>query len=444
MDKFKKYLFWGALALFIYMPFHIFLSQWLSTYTGGLELWKGAKDAFTALLTAGLVGTVMWTRKYTRLYLQFLLIALIYLVLHLVIMFGTDQPYDTGLLATVYNNRLIWYLLIGYSLALLVPKLAQPRKIAKIFLIISTIVCIVALAQWILPKDIMTHFGYSVDRGVKPMFYIDDKLDFPRVFSTIRDPNSLGAFLMIGSTLSLLCLVRFWNTSKRTLFAGLEILHGLIIVLTFSRSAMIGTFIAHSLALGFVFRKQLIAFLKRYALMLAALMLVVSLGVFTARDQYVVQNVLLHSDESTVLDDPNELRIKLFQASVEGIADDPEGHGPGTAGLVSTRLPQGLLTENYYLQIAYEVGVVGLLIFLGFLYLILRELWIRRDRLVTQALLASFAGLAFASLLFHVWANEAVALAWFMLAGLMIGQPIKRPKAQKNLNRRNFWRSIFR
>jgi O-Antigen ligase len=425
MDKFKKYLFWAALTLFIYMPFHIFLSQWLSTYTGGLELWKGAKDAFTAFLTAGLVGTVMWMRKYTRLYLQFLLIAFVYMALHLIVMLATDQPTDTGLLATIYNNRLIWYLLIGYSLALLVPKLAQPRQIAKIFLIVSTIVCVIALAQWILPKDIMTHFGYSVDRGVKPMFYIDDKLDFPRVFSTIRDPNSLGAFLMIGSTLSLLCLVRFWNTSKRMLFLGLNLLHGLIIILTFSRSAMIGTFIAHALALGFVFRQQLIVFLKRYVVVLAGVLVVVCLGVFTARDQYVVQNVLLHSDESTVLDDPNELRIKLLQTSVDGVVDDPEGHGPGTAGLVSTRLPQGLLTENYYLQLAYEVGVAGLLIFLGFLYLVLRDLWARRDRLIVQALLASFVGLAFMNLLLHTWANEAVALAWFMLAGLMVGQPVK-------------------
>lgn len=431
MDKFKKYLFWGALALFVYMPFHIFLSQWLSTYTGGLEVWKGAKDAFTAFLTAGLVGTVMWTRRYTRLYLQFLLIALVYLVLHLVIMLGTDQPYDTGLLATVYNNRLIWYLLIGYSLALLVPKLAQPRRIAKIFLIISTIVCVIALAQWILPKDIMTHFGYSVDRGVKPMFYIDDKLDFPRVFSTVRDPNSLGAFLMIGSTLSLLGLLRFWQTSKRMLFAGLTLLHGLIILLTFSRSAFIGAFIANLTALAFVFRERLVALLKRYVVFLAVVVVMFGVGFVAARDHYVVQNVVLHSDESTVLDDPNELRVKLFQTSVEGIADDPEGHGPGTAGLVSTRLPQGLLTENYYLQIAYEVGVIGLLIFLGFLYLVLRELWMRRGRLIVQALLASFVGLAFMNLLLHAWANEAVALAWFMMAGLMIGQPARAAAKRK-------------
>lgn len=418
------------------MPFHIFLSQWLSTFTGGLEVWKGAKDVFTAILVTVVAGAVLLTRKYTRLYLIFLGLAVVYLLLHLLLMLTTGQPYDTGLLATVYNNRPMWYLLIGYSLALLAPKLAEPRRVAKALLIVSTVVCAIGLAQWVLPKDILTHFGYSVDRGVKPMFYIDDKPDFPRIFSTVRDPNSLGAFLMIGSTLSLLGLIRFWNTPKRMLFLGLEILHGLIIVLTFSRSAMIGTFIAHSLALAFVFRKQLFVLLKRYALPLVCVVAVVGLGVFALRDQYVVQNVLLHSDESTTLDDPNELRVQFFEKGVEGVIDEPEGHGPGTAGLVSTRLPNGLLTENYYLQIAYEAGIIGLGIFLAFLYFVLRELWRLRRSLIAQTLLASFVGLAFMNLLLHTWANEAVAVAWFMLAGVVIGQRYTNSKVVKKKPRK--------
>lgn len=420
MYIFKKYLYWGALGLFAYMPFHIFLSQWLSTYTGGLDAWKIAKDVFTAVLTAAVVLTVLLARKHTKLYLDFVALAAIYLALHLLLMFTTNQPKDTGLLATVYNNRLIWYVLIGYGLALLAPKLGRPKTFAKVLLIASTIVCLGGLAQWLLPKDIMTHFGYSIGRGVKPNFFIDDKPDFPRVFSTIRDPNSLGAFLLLPSTLITLSLIRYWKTSKRTLFLGLELLHGLIILLTFSRSAFIAAFISNAAALLYVFRHRLRVLLKRYAVPLACIFAVAGLGAFVLRDQYIVQNVLLHSDESTTLDNPNELRVKLFEKGVEGVKDEPEGHGPGTAGLVSTRLPNGLLTENYYLQIAYEAGVAGLLAFLAFLYLVLRQLWRLRQNLIAQALLASFIGLAFMNFLLHTWANEAVAVAWFMLAGLTI------------------------
>lgn len=427
MDTFKKYLAWGGLGLFAYMPFHIFLSQWISTYTGGLDGWKIAKDVFTAALTGVVALTVLATRKYTRLYLGFIALAVVYLALHLLLLVATDQPTDTGLLATVYNNRLVWYVLIGYGLALLVPKRANPRNFAKLLLVVSTIVCLVGLAQWLLPKDIMTHFGYAVERGVKPNFFIDDKPDFPRVFSTIRDPNSLGAFLLLPSSLALLAVVRFWKTPKRTLFVGLQLLHGLIIILTFSRSAFIAAFVAHAAALGLVFRRVLLSLLKRYWIPLALVIVVTTVGAFGLRDQYVVQNVLLHSDESTVLDDPNELRVKLFEKGVDGVADDPEGHGPGTAGLVSTKLPNGLLTENYYLQIAYEAGIAGLALFIAFLYLVLRQLWRIRRSLIAQALLASFVGLAFMNLLLHTWANEAVATSWFMLAGVVIGKTAKAP-----------------
>ena len=429
MDTFKKYLVWGALGLFAYMPFHILLSQWLSTYTGGLDAWKIGKDIFTAALTAAVVTSVLATRKYTKLYLALTGLAVVYLALHLLLLATTNQPTDTGLLATVYNNRLIWYVLIGYGLALLAPKFVNPRRFAKILLVISTVVCLVGLAQWLLPKDIMTHFGYSLDRGVKPNFFIDDKLDFPRVFSTIRDPNSLGAFLILPSTLSLLAVIRYWKTSKRTLFLGIQLLHGLIIILTFSRSAFIAAFIAHAAAVFFVFRRQLVGLLKRYWVALACVLAVVFVGAFALRDQYVVQNVLLHSDESTTLDDPNELRVKLFEKGVNGVQDEPLGHGPGTAGLVSTRLPNGLLTENYYLQIAYEAGIAGLLVFTAFLYLILRQLWRARGSLVAQALLASFIGVAFMNLLLHTWANEAVAVCWFMLAGVVM-LSIKKVKRQ--------------
>ncbi len=426
MDTFKKYLYWTALALFIYMPFHIFLSQWLSTYTNGLDAWKIGKDVVTALLVAALVGTVLLTRKYTKPYLVLLGFAAVYFLLHIVLWFGTNQPNDTGLLATVYNNRLIWYVLIGYSLAILAPKLAKPRRLVEIFLIISTVVAVLGIVQRFLPADFLTNFGYSIERGAKPSFAIDDKPDLPRIFSTIRDPNSLGAFLILPCTILGMALVRRWRTSERMLLAGLLMLHVLALLLTFSRSALIGAILAGIAGLAFIFRQSIRAHLHKFVWLSVALFIMLGGIVFILRDQYVVQNVVFHADESTTLDDPQELRVDFLQKGLNGVADNPEGNGPGTAGLVSTRLPQGgLLTENYYLQIAYEVGIAGLLLFLAFLSFVLIQLWTLRQNRIVQALLASFAGLTFINLLFHGWSNEAVAIAWFMLAGVALGSPVK-------------------
>ncbi len=422
MIAFQKYLYWAVLGLFAYMPFHIFLSQWLSTYTGGLEAWKIAKDVFTAILVSAMVLTVLLTKKYTRMYLGLVAFAAAYLALHLVLLVATNQPTDTGLLATVYNNRIVWYLLIGYSLALLAPKLVDRGVFVKVLLAVSTVVCLIGLAQWVLPKDIMTNFGYSIERGTKPNFFIDDKPDLPRVFSTIRDPNSLGAFLILPITILAAALVQYWRTPRRMLLSGLLLLHLLILFLTFSRSALIGVV----LAIGSLLVLRYGHLLRRHAKKLAVPAMVAALiligGVFLLRDQYIVQNVVFHSDESTTLDDPNELRVQLFQKGVNGVVDDPEGHGPGMAGLVSTRLPNGLLTENYYLQIAYEVGIVGLLMFIGLIVVTLRQLWKQRQSALVQALLASFVGLAFMNFLLHAWANEAVAVTWWLLAGLALAR----------------------
>lgn len=412
-----KYLLLAATILFVYMPFHIFISQWLSTYTNGLDAWKLWKDFFTILVTILFIVTVFVLKKQTKLYWYLLGLTTLYGCIHLILLLATNQPTDTGLLASAYNLRIFAYVIIGYSLALLIPKTDMTKRFAKILIVLSTVVCLIALLQWVLPKDIMTHFGYSIDRGVKPNFFIDDKPDLPRVFSTLRDPNSLGAFLIFPIVIISQALIRGWKTNRRMFLVGLLTLHVLVLLMTFSRSTLLATIVAVA-ALFALQNRSLLRKHKAKLIIGVTVVAVVLLGAFVSlRDTYLVENVVLHADETTTLADPNELRVGLAQKAVDGIIDQPLGHGPGTAGLVSTRLPNGLLTENYFLQILYEVGIVGFAAFIALLYLIIRTLWDRRDQTVVIALLASFVGLVLANLLFHTWANEAVAISWFLLAG---------------------------
>ncbi len=127
-----------------------------------------------------------------------------------------------------------------------------------------------------------------------------------------------------------------------------------------------------------------------------------------------------------MLEDPNQLRIRFWQESLTAIFLQPEGTGPGTAGLASIRNDkQGtILNENYYFQIATEVGVAGLILFLGIIVAVAYGLYRRRSYLLAVALLASFAGLAVTNFLVHIWSNEAVAYTWWGLASLMF---IRKP-----------------
>lgn len=374
------------------------------------------------------MATVFLTRKYTRLYLWLVGLTAVYGLIHFILLFSTDQPLDTGLLASAYNLRLFAYVIMGYSLALLLPKTDLTRRFAKLLILLSTIVCIIAFLQWLLPKDIMEHFGYSIERGVKPNFFIDDKPDLPRVFSTLRDPNSLGAFLILPITLLTQALARNWRTAKRNLLIGLLMLYALVLLLTFSRSTLLATVLALLTLLVLQNGKYFKAHAKSIFVGLGVLVLLASAVLFFARDAYVVQNLVFHADESTIEADPNEKRIKFLMEGAEGVVDKPLGHGPGTAGLVSTRNQDtAVLTENYFLQIGYEAGFIGLIVFTSILYLILKNLWAQRANYLVAALIASFVGLVFANMFFHTWANEAVSISWFMAAGIALSLPSKNP-----------------
>ncbi|MDZ7785841.1 MAG: O-antigen ligase family protein [Candidatus Saccharibacteria bacterium] len=422
-EKIKKIPYYGALALLIYMPFHVFLSQWLSTFTGGLNGWKVAKDVFIMLAVWVSFALVIYTKKYKNTpYLSFTLLAFSYLALHMLLYFAfgnTDQ--GVASLGTVYNNRLTWLFIIGFSAALLTPKLVTPRKLGEVLLGVSTIVCLLGVAQFVLPSDVMTTFGYGKDRGTKASFAIDDKPDLPRAFSTIRDPNSLGAFLIIPITLIWSVLFKKEHEQKRLLLSGLLMLHGLVLFLTFSRAAWIGVAISVLVASWLHYK----SWIKQHRRSIIAAMLVLAVGLFSFgyafRDQYFVQNVIYHSDENTEADlDSNALHYELAEGGLREFSENPVGDGPGTAGIVSIQNDgKGLLTENYYIQILHEVGVIGLAIFVGFFGYIIYALKKSKSAL-GLTLFATGIAYAVMCLVMHLFTNEAVTTQWWLLAGTIL------------------------
>lgn len=431
-DKLTQIPFYGAMALLIYMPFHIFLSQWLSTITGGLEAWKGAKDGFTFVLLLVSLALVIGHTKYRdqKLYWTMFALSIAYFSLHITTYFlNKDTSTNIAALATAYNCRLMAYALIGWSAVILTPELINPRKLIKLILIISTIVCLIGLIQYALPKDLMTHFGYSIERGVKPNFFIDDKPDLPRIMSTLRDPNSLAAYLVIPITLIWAVILQIKRRDRYTLLFGLLGLHLLTLLLTFSRSGLAGVMIS-LFVIAILIKKDLVikVFNKYWMLIIIGILVVIS-GAFVLRDQYFVQNVIFHSDETTVAElDSNDLHASLAQIGLEGIIDQPIGHGPGTAGIVSIQNPNGgVLTENYYIQIGYEVGIAGLLLFLMIISTIYRQL-LSNKIFISKTLVASFWAFLIINMLLHSWTNEAVAAQWWLLAGMAIAHKLPTSK----------------
>ena len=418
----KRLPFYAVTAYLLYLPFHVFLAQSLSMVTGGLDIWKIAKDVILALLTMFVVCSVVIGRRVTRLFTTLLAISFVYALFHVLLWVANPDIFrDSALIGMVYNIRLPAFLMLGYGAALLRPDLVKPQFFVRIVLVVGTLIALLGVLQYFLPKDILTHVGYSIERGARPAFFIDDKTDFPRVMSTLREPNALGGFLLVPMALALALLVRTKDHNKRILLIGMLGLQGLALFFTFSRSAWGAALLVLGLIAGWYYRQTLWTVVKRFWLVISAVVLLLGIGLYTQRNSPIIASYVTHASSDEDLDSNDYHRIFL-QQGLEGTADQPMGHGPGTAGLASIQDPKGsFLTENYYVQIAYEVGVLGLLVFLALTVVVYVRLWPYRNTVLGSVLLATFWGYVLMNMVLHTWSNEAIAGQWWLLAGLALG-----------------------
>lgn len=418
-------IFYGLLA---YMPLHIFISTVIGANIGGLAVMKVLKDVvmmfgFCSILIYSVRQS--WFKDWLK--NKLVIAVLLYGLLTVVLALVRPTDLDAEILGVTYNLRFLVFLLYAWLLVKAFPKRNILETSIWIVLVTGVAVSLFGVIQYVvLPDNALTHLGFVRSNGVLPAFFIDDKPDLERVMSTLRDPNSLGSYLIILASLTVAARANFSKKSRK-MWLGVGMLTLLCLLLTFSRSALLGLCVA--IVVGIVLvgkdrvrlsRKQI-----RLGLLAVAALAVIGIGSLAAfRNSYVVQNVIFHADQSTTLEDPNELRIRFIRESIDGVIADPLGSGPGTAGLASIRNNvQGTqLNENYYLQIATEVGILGLILFMTILVLTAVALYkARKNNPFAIALLASFAGLALTNVLVHIWSNETVAYTWWGLAGLLTG-----------------------
>lgn len=422
-----KRIFLGLLA---YMPFHILLSTWIGSGLNILEFMKVAKDGILVVgFLAALAASIRqpWFKTLLKDKLVQLILAFAALNVLLALFRPTDQ--DAEVLGVVYNTRFLLFFLYAVLLSKLFDAHQLKRQALKIVLAAGVAVLFFGVLQYtVLPDDALTNIGYERSNGVLPAFFIDDKPDLERAMSTLRDPNSLGSYIIIIGSLTLVYYLRSKNIELKKTLAWLFALSLLGLWFTFSRSAWLGFALAVATVILLSYRHKLSAGqLKK--LIIGGVIGVVMLAAlfYPLRNTYFVQNVVFHADEATVLEDPNQLRLRFWQESVQDVTERPLGHGPGTAGLTSIHNDeQGtILTENYYLQVAHETGVIGLTLFIGILALVGARLYALRDNPAVLGLLAAFAGLLLTNFLVHVWSNEAVAYTWWGLAGILL-RPIQK------------------
>ncbi len=413
------------------MPFHAFLTVWGSELFGNYTLLRLWKEALVAVAAIGVVYLYIFDRK-VRLHtfkrkLTWLLLA--YLLVQIVWAWVAWQGGDVSLKAAAYgvllNCRPILFFLLAWAIAVRTNRLEQ--RWPKLLLWPAIIVVVIGLLQvFVLPPDFLRHFGYGPDT-INPTATINNNPDYLRYFSTLRGANPLGAYLLLPISALVVLLVRYprsWNWTKILLLIGCLAM----LFFSFSRSAWIGAFVTVLAVLIIASSRD---FWHRYRApaigFLVAGLLVVSGTAFALRDSPAFQNFIFHTeDNSTIAVSSNDARADAIEDGFKDVLTSPLGHGPGTAGPASvynTEQP-GRISENYYLQIGQETGLIGLGLFAAIIAVIGYILWTRRQAPLAFALFAALLGISIINILSHAWTDDTLAYLWWGLAGISTATPL--------------------
>jgi hypothetical protein len=416
-----------SVVIIMLLPFHAFLTVWLSTLIGhytALRLWKEVLlvfcvlGVFYLLITDHKIRSHTLTRRLVWLILAYIAVTVIWGLLALNQHDVTAKALGYGL---IVNLRFLVFFLVTWVVALRVTRFRTRWE--RLVLWPAAGVIVFGLLQiFLLPNDFLRHFGYS-SATIEPIITINSNPNYVRFFSTLRGANPLGAYLVVPISLLVVLLMRKGRNWRHVVFLAAALI---VLFFTFSRSAWIGTVLS---ILIILFLSRLAPRTQRLAAVLVVGLAIIAAGIGLGyRHNTRFQNFVLHTQtHSSVSTTSDEGHLTAFKAGLQDLSHHPFGDGPGTAGPASVyNNHQVRLAEDYFIQIGQEVGWIGLLMFLliniGVGYL----LFIRRSDPLALSLFASLIGLSFVGLLSHVWADDTLAYVWWGLAGMAMAPGLNK------------------
>lgn len=412
-----------GLGVLMVMPFYAFFSTWLGTALGPLVLWKSLSD-----IVVGLLGVMMtlWLALHRataiRLWRQWSIrLAVLYVIVALGITLAQSSLASPQTQAgVIFGLRYITLFGVMLAASMSLPAGFDWKRAAQQYVTGLTIVLAVLtiLQVFVLPINFLQQFGYDRSTTIAPSMVIDDNPDARRAFVTMRGPNDFAAYVLIILGMLVMRLV------KKPVRVPLMILVVMMLFLSASRSAWLGAaaLVASYVVMQYgrrIFRSKKMLAGVVATVVVAALLFAASLTL------PAVRLALFHSSpqDSHLTEGSTDAHWKATSLGVKRVMQRPLGCGLGCAGPASFYGDTVRISENYYVQIAEETGVVGLLVWLGLFASVVAGLWryLTHDRWAA-ALLLSAVGLSVVGFWLHVWADGAVSLTWWGLAGLVLGQ----------------------
>ena len=415
---------WLLVIFLLYVAVHSFLTAWAGSLTGLYAPIKVIQDVIVALILIPTAVYIVRNKQVHDWVIQDLLswIIIAYGSMHLALLFLFDLIGSKAAIAGIIFN--LRFLVIFLCIRILLygrPALKKAIFLpaSKAIVVIGTIVALLAIVQvTIMPRDFLVSFGYDGVMAPAPVSTVDSRADTLRAFGTLQGPNELGAYLILPLCIAFGTFVK----NRRIIYGMSAMIMGAALVLTHSRSAMLAGLVALFIMLLSEYRQHLTG--RRLGVGLLALCLFAIGTLLGAEVSPQIRVFVFHSssDDSSLIEGSTGDHLTATLAGIRDVLSNPLGYGPGGAGPAAfyTVNEKPRIAENYFVQIAQEVGILGMTLFLVICVLIVRRLMhLKQDNFITS-LIASFIGISVTCLFLHTWTDEAVAYTWWIFAAIAL------------------------
>lgn len=230
--------------------------------------------------------------------------------------------------------------------------------------------------------------------------------DVIRYHGILSGPLQLGSYLVLPFAIA---LGKFIKTRSIN-YVIILTLFSVAIFLSYSRAALGAAVLVALVQLGLMFKHQIA--LKRALLVGCACLSAFAAIFILALNWRPLSLVVFHAEPEAALVKSSTVNHVVYAVDgIERIVAQPLGYGVGSAGPASFFAEKSFNPENHFLQIAIEVGVVGLALFMAILYLVARNLF------DSPVLFSSLMALLAMNMLLHTWTDTATAWTAWILYG---------------------------
>lgn len=269
---------------------------------------------------------------------------LLFVLMVISIIYAVEKP-----LAFSESLRFLYYIILYFIVKYEVKNRKMLKNILKGYIAISSIISAYGILQYFTKIGLSDKFIYAQDNYSVSI----------RITSTLDNPNTLGAFLILAIFPALMLAIYSKEKGEKILYSLASALIFISIILTFSRNAWLAMFF------GICF---MVLFYNWKIIIFPALAGCLSLMVPAVKSRL--------GDFSQLTDDP---RIKMWKTAIKMIKDHPI-FGVGNGNYVSlydeyvAKYPELMYyhnkrfpSHNSYLKVQSELGIFGITLFITIL-----------------------------------------------------------------------------